>query len=127
MKLKNINLTSNSNSENSPKNNENNLISPKKLLTPNITAQQPENLYLQDAPKEGATRTPRPIVVEMPVNLTETIKKIADNCHKNFYVKTNENWTKLLADSFEIKKNLIDYLKSKNFKFYVTSDSIPPS
>lgn len=90
----NTDSTSICNPENYPGYNENNQITPENLTTPIVTVQQPENFSLQDAPKDGATFTPRPIVVEMPANLTEKIKKIADNCDKNF--KTNENWMKLI-------------------------------
>lgn len=123
--VENNNSNINSNSENPTKNHENNSVTPENVETLNVPAQQTENMSLHDAPKEGVTRTPRPIVVEMPINLAETIKKTADNCNNNFYVKTTENWMKLFADSLEIKQKLIDCLNSKQFKFYVTLDTIP--
>lgn len=91
--------------------------------TPDLDSQ---NLSLQNISKQGATRAPRPIVIERPEKLTEVIKKIADDCDKKFYIKTTRSWMKLLADSLQIKQKIIDYLKNNQFKFYITPDTIPP-
>lgn len=88
--------------------------------------ENPENLQHVENSIDGAARPPRPIVLPMPENLTETIKTLADECDSTFHVKTAGEWLKIFPETLSIKAKIVSYLQSKKQQFYIMSDSIPP-
>lgn len=104
-------INSTDNPDTNLQNGENNSLNHEMDETKNFSGQLDQNRSLQNAPKDGATRTPRPIVIVRPDNMSEIIKKISDECDNNFFIKTTENWMKRFADSLEIKQKIIEHFK----------------